>query len=317
MKSYKQMKMILLLITLSLTSYSKVLGIRGINHVNEDFRISKSFEQDEFLLSKYIYKRFLDIRKSDESDYLDSIKIEDLKLRSSRVADFVEVIANTFKIDVLVLLGLLERESFFMEQAISHTNAAGLTQMTRWGIGEVMHQLGLVENEADVKAVNVFRRYYNISRLNISPFYKIPSLKELSKYNDKKYWTNTKSGVKKLLLENGALSVVFGAIFIKALVAKNCKTSSCLANFDSSNNLNAENIYEKSLISYNGDRTAIKECKGFKLPASRLEERYCYAKKVLFASKQAKNYIKSNFRNYHSIKAALSSIKQSTYFISF
>ncbi len=316
MKSYKLMKLLIVLLIWSLPGSSAVLGLRGISNVNMDFRIHKDLSKDEFLLSKYIYKRFLDIKKSD-NDYLLTFNSKDLKVRSQRVADFIEVIANTFKIDSLILLGLLERESFFMEQAISHTNAAGLTQMTRWGIGEVMHQLGIVRNEADSKAVEVFRRYYNLVKANIEPFYKIPGLDVLSKYNDKKYWTDTKSGVKKLLLENGALSVVFGAIFIKALVAKNCKSSSCLENFSLSNKKQAEISYEKSLISYNGDRAVIKECKGFDLPADKLQERYCYAKKVMKASRVAGDYMNSNFQDYHLVKKALNSIKEDSYFISF
>jgi len=311
------MKFLSLLILLSCSANSAILGIRGISNVNEDFRISKDLKQDEFLFSKYIFKRFLDIQKSNNTGYLNNYTSKELKIRAQRVADFIEVITKTFKIDSFVLLGLLERESFFMEQAISHTNAAGLTQMTRWGIGEVMHQLGIVKNQADTKAVEVFRRYYEIAKKNIEPFYTIPSLKTLSKYNNKTFWIDTKSGVKKLLLENGALSVVFGVIFMKALVAKNCKTANCLKSFSLGDQKTGFDVYETSLISYNGDKTEIKECKGFELPASRLQERYCYAKKVITASGNAKAYMSSQFKQYHQVKAALSTIKQSAYFISF
>ncbi len=314
------MKFLISVIIFSYSTHASLLGLQNIKNVNQDFS-SGNFQSDDFLFFNYIEHRFQKIIEEENPDYLSSLSQKDLKNSAKEVSYLLEVICRDFKIEKLLLLGLIERESFFRANAISPTGAVGLTQMTKWGIAEVLHQLGVIPNQADKKAVEVFRRYYNRVNQNLISKYKLPSISSFSKYPSST-WSNTKTGIKKMLISNPALSIVFGAIFMKALIAKNCKTDVCLEEFQASRTGHrastafAKEIYEQALISYNGDTTPIKNCSGFSLPNSQLQEKYCYAKKVVSVSSKAVEFLSDKYEDYLQVKSNLSSIAKNSYYIS-
>ncbi len=303
-----------LLFILSLNAISNIVGIRGIKNIEKNFNYNH-VQIDEYLFNKYVLNRFKIFIKDDTSDYLAIFSNSDLEKLAKEVSYLTFSIARDFKLDPFALLGLIEKESFYKPSAISPTGAVGLTQMTYWGIAEVMHQLGIVKDQADEKAIKVFRNYYKKVNYNLSNKYKLPDLNVFLQF-DSSTWSDKDKGIKKMLLEQPALSIFFGAVFLKALVAKECQSLECLSNFISSRsgdldgNVLSKSVYEKALIFYNGDTAPIKSCNGHSLPSNQLEVRYCYAKRVISSADSSLDFIENNFEEYLEIKGSLRNISK-------
>lgn len=100
------------------------------------------FNTTELLEQKYYLFRL----QLDQNFLAKHIVKTNYKIRSADAQELAEKIiriAGCFHIDPWILAGLIQKESSFEKDAVSPTNAAGLTQFTTRGLKEVNDQLGL------------------------------------------------------------------------------------------------------------------------------------------------------------------------------
>lgn len=117
---------------------------QAFEHVDldEDLVEKGFFNNTELLEQKYYLFRL----KLDQDFLAKYIVRTNYKVKSAEAQDLAEKIiriAGCFHIDPWVLTGLIHKESYFVKDAMSPTNAAGLTQFTTRGLKEVNDQLGL------------------------------------------------------------------------------------------------------------------------------------------------------------------------------
>ncbi len=193
--------------------------------VTKDFTLmSLTPEVDE--LSKYIVKANYKIPKDE----------------ALLIASNVLKISACFKVDPWILTGLIQKESSFKRDAVSPTNAAGLTQFTSSGFKEVNDQLGLRGRES---ATEVAINYFNTT------------IKECVDPNWIDLWT--KPGVaedhpefynllKEEVKNDVPVAITYGAILLKTYVSyiDNKANKADLS-------LSTSEIYFQALQIYNGE----------------------------------------------------------------
>lgn len=253
-------------------------GYRGLKTIDLEFRVYPEdlpFEQ----ISEYIESRMKNFSKLG-ARYFSKKSSREIHDLAQEQAKLIVEISEIMGIDPFAFTGLIEKESKFNPEAISPGKAVGLTQIVRIAFKEIFHQLGVVKNQADYEAIEYFQRSYNQARLIF------PAIPPLSFYTPHRSLSSySLSKLKKMLLNNQALSVLFGAIYFKVSLSLSCNTEYCVDQFSKVASEKVENYllgrYRLAFIRYNGDNSSIKSCSSAKLSPKYLKRKYCYSYSVL------------------------------------
>ena len=199
----------LTLFILPILSFAVIAGDEFIdnNIIDKGFRLPSDFVTKNFSLMK----------RSPEADYLSdyiikaNYKID--RIEADEIAKHVVKISACFKIDPWVLTGLIQKESSFKRDAISPTNAAGLTQFTSSGFKEVNDQLGFRGKEAATEAATL---YFNAQILEcVDPNWVDLWVRVGVPETDPDFYNLSKEELKKDI----QTAVTYGAILLKTYVA--------------------------------------------------------------------------------------------------
>lgn len=222
-------KTVLLITFFTTLTYAQEVTDKGYRlpeiSVTKDFTLM-SLTPEEEELSKYIIKANYKIPKDE----------------ALLIASNVLKISACFKVDPWILTGLIQKESSFKRDAVSPTNAAGLTQFTSSGFKEVNDQLG-------------FRGKESATEIAISYFNK--TIKECIDPNWVDLWS--KPGVaedhpefynllKEEIKNDVPVAITYGAILLKTYVSY-IETRSLKADIA----LPTSELYFQALQIYNGE----------------------------------------------------------------
>ncbi len=208
---------------------------KSLSQVSGDFRTAHVKEKHllfETSISKNFLKKYISERH--QKNIRDYVKENAAYVQN--VALEISVMSECFHIDPFVFTALIERESSFRRNAVSPRQAVGLSQFTTIGIREVHDQLGLRgERHARSKTI----QYYK-SQINDCANQKLQ--KDFSWI-----WKNKKTEpeMKKLILKDTSLALLFGAILFKTKIAVMQATQS--------QNLDPFELHRFTVEAYNGD----------------------------------------------------------------
>lgn len=180
-----------------------------------------------------------------EESLAKDIKKINYKLSSEETTLYAKQIlkvSQCFKIDPWVLTGLIQKESAFKKEAISPTGAAGLTQFTTLGFKEVHDQLGFRGREGASEAATQYLQSTLKGCIDESwvDLWNRIELKE----EDPEYYNR----LKKELMENSELAIVYGAILLKTYIAHTANRAE-----RNESELQDSEIYFQALQIYNGE----------------------------------------------------------------
>lgn len=118
------------------------------------------FEKGYRLPGEAVIKDFTIMRLTPTEDYLVKYILKTNhkvpRAEAEEIAANVLKVSGCFKIDPWLLTGLIQKESSFKKDAVSPTNAAGLTQFTSLGFREVNDQLGLRGREGATENATLY-----------------------------------------------------------------------------------------------------------------------------------------------------------------
>lgn len=139
----------LILLTLPLIIFAMVVAA--------DELVDSSIADKGFRLSNdVVTKNYTLMKRIPEADYLADYIIKANykipRIEAEEISSQVIKISACFKVDPWLLMGLIQKESSFKRDAVSPTNAAGLTQFTSSGFKEVNDQLGFRGKDAATDA---------------------------------------------------------------------------------------------------------------------------------------------------------------------
>lgn len=175
--------------------------------INKGFRIPESTIEKDFSLMS------LDLDELHLSRYILKKNFKVTRLDAREIAQQVIKISACFKIDPWLLAALIQKESSFKKDAVSATNAAGLTQFTSSGFKEVNDQLGLrgstgANEQTTLYFSSTIRGCINESWVDLWNRLTVPE-------TDPHFYRSAKELVKKDL----ELAITYGAILLKTYVA--------------------------------------------------------------------------------------------------
>lgn len=175
--------------------------------INKGFRIPESTIEKDFTLMS------LDLEEVYLSRYILKKNFKVSKIEAHEIAQQVIKISACFKVDPWILAALIQKESSFKKDAVSATNAAGLTQFTSSGFKEVNDQLGLrgsagANEQTTLYFSSAIRRCVNESWVDLWNRLSVPE-------TDLLFYSSAKELVKKDL----ELAITYGAILLKTYVA--------------------------------------------------------------------------------------------------
>lgn len=232
--------------------------------------------------------------------------------KAKEIAFLMKNIGKHFQVDPILFLSLIRMESaFFYTNNLSQSGAVGLTQFVQSGLKEVFDQFGVGSNPNTSKeSQKYFEKAYEGMREEIKDRYSYIPFKELkeklSEFN--LYKSSGLLGFKKIFKENLPIQIIFGATFLKTLVARQCDKEDkeyCINKNpyrDSEFKKKLLGFYRKSLIGYNGEKTPITICThngradGVKLPVEQNFMRFCYASRISYWAKQIDSALDKNFQ---------------------
>ena len=159
------------------------------------------------------------------------------------IASNVLKVSECLKLDPWFLTGLIQKESTFKRDAVSQTNAAGLTQFTTIGIKEVNDQLGLRGREGATENATLY--YSSKIRDCIDPGWvdlwnRVPVTPK-----DSDFFNLIKEEIKTDI----PAAVTYGAILLKTYIAY-VDSRSAKTGVD----LSLSEIYYQALQIYNGEK---------------------------------------------------------------
>lgn len=136
------------LFSLTFTAFAVTADTELIDNtvVDKGFRLPDNFVSKNYSLMKRTPE------ESYLSDYIIKTNYKIERVEADEIAKHIVQIAACFKVDPWILTGLIQKESSFKRDAVSPTNAAGLTQFTTSGLKEVNDQLGFRGKEAATEA---------------------------------------------------------------------------------------------------------------------------------------------------------------------
>ncbi len=230
--------------------------------------------------------------------------------KATEIAYLIKKVADHFQVDPLIYLSLIRMESaFYYTNNLSNSGAVGLTQFVQIGLKEVFSQLGfLSDSNAPRKSIEFFQEAYEGMRKEIKSKFSLISFSEL-KAVLKSYNLSTKSELKsfKSLFKNDTpLQVIFGAVFLKTLVGRQCdrlgrsycRDRSIHSSLSFKNKLLS--FYRKALIAYNGEKKPISFCshEGKILSIEKNFMRFCYAAKIEKWAEDLNEKMQKNFESF-------------------
>lgn len=163
-------------------------------------------------------------------------------LEASEISKEIILVSDCFQIDPWILMGLVQKESSYNQEATSPTGAAGLTQFTEIGFREVNDQLGLNGRAGAPDSTTLY--YSQKIRSCIDPSWVDLWNRVNVKEDDPQFYSLLKLEVKK----NTAASLVYGAILLKTYVAHITER-----NLSAPVPLKLSEIYFEALKAYNGE----------------------------------------------------------------
>jgi len=171
-------------------------------------------------------------------------KIE--KRMALEIAHNILSVSACFRIDPWVLTGLIQKESSFNKDAVSPTNAAGLTQFTSSGLKEVNDQLGFRGREGATENATL----YFTSKIKdcVDPSWVDLWVRINLPETDPEFYRQLKEEIKRDI----PTAITYGAILLKTYVGFiDSKSSRSTAEEDI--DLPTSEIYFRALQIYNGE----------------------------------------------------------------
>lgn len=198
---------ILFLALLSQSAQATVGQDSNDGPINKGFRIPESTIEKDFTLMS------LDLEEVYLSRYILKKNFKVSRLDAREIAQQVIKISSCFKVDPWLLTALIQKESSFKKDAVSATNAAGLTQFTTSGFKEVNDQLGLRGRAGAIEQTTLYfsgtiRGCINESWVDLWNRLNVPE-------TDLLFYSSAKELIKKDL----ELAITYGAILLKTYVA--------------------------------------------------------------------------------------------------
>lgn len=162
------------------------------------------------------------------------------RAEAGEIAQNVITVASCLDIDPWILTALIQKESTFQKDAVSQTNAAGLTQFTTIGFKEVHDQLGYRGREGATENATIYftskiRNCIDASWVDLWARVDVQD-------NNPIYYSMLKEEIKKDI----TTAVTYGAILLKTYVA-------FVDSKPESENLSRSELYYQALQIYNGE----------------------------------------------------------------
>ena len=176
------------------------------------------------LIARHIVKTNYKINRDDADD----------------IAETVLKVSSCLKVDPWVLTALIQKESSFHRNAVSSTNAAGLTQFTSIGFKEVHDQLGYRGRTGASENVTIY--FSSKIRKCIDPSWVDLWNRIRAKEDDPTFYNSLKSILKKDI----TASITYGAILLKTYLAH-------LDTRNEEDDVSSSELYYKALQIYNGE----------------------------------------------------------------
>lgn len=159
---------------------------------------------------------------------------------ADEIAQNILNVSSCFDIDPWVLTALIQKESSFERNAMSPTNAAGLTQFTTIGFKEVNDQLGYRGRQGAPENVTLY--FTSKIRGCIDPSWIDLWLRVSIVETDSSFYSLLKEELKKDTLA----AITYGAILLKTYIVY-------VDSKESSEELSRSEIYYEALQIYNGE----------------------------------------------------------------
>jgi hypothetical protein len=176
------------------------------NLITKGFRLPNDLVvKDYTLMSKILDESYL-------SAYIIKTNYRISKVEADTIATSIVRISKCFEIDPWVLTSLIQKESSFKRDAVSPTNASGLTQFTTSGFKEVNDQLGFRGKAAATEAAIL---YFNSQILSCVDTNWIDLWTKVGLPETDPEFYNTS---KDLIKADIDLAVTYGAILLKTYV---------------------------------------------------------------------------------------------------
>lgn len=188
--------------------------------------------------------------KHDLAAHIVKINYKIPRVQAQEIAHHILKVSDCFKIDPWVLTGLIQKESSFNKDAVSQTNAAGLTQFTSSGLKEVNDQLGFRGREAATENAII---YFN-SKIKscIDPSWVDLWVRVELPETDPEFYRQLKEEIKRDI----PTAITYGAILLKTYVAF-IDTKTNRADGEEVD-LPTSEIYFRALQIYNGEEGVAK-----------------------------------------------------------
>ena len=204
--------------------------------IDKGFRLPEDFVTKNYSLMK----RTPDVAYL--SDYIIKANYKLEKDEANEIAKHVVNISSCFQIDPWILTGLIQKESSFKRDAVSPTNAAGLTQFTSSGFKEVHDQLGMRGREAATDAAILYfntqvRGCVDAGWIDLWVRVGVPE-------TDPEFYNLSKEELKRDILT----AITYGAILLKTYVA-----SADIKGSKGETTPSMSEIYYQALQIYNGE----------------------------------------------------------------
>lgn len=224
-------KVILFMLTFTTLAFAQEVVDKGfrlpVENVLKDYKLMRLVPEKTYLVSHIIKTNY---------------KIE--KPEANEIAHHILKVSACFKIDPWILTGLIQKESSFQRDAVSATNAAGLTQFTTSGFKEVNDQLGLRGREGSYENSMIYftstiRNCVDESWVDLWVRVEVPE-------TDPNFYNLSKEIIKTDI----STAITYGAILLKTYVAY----ADTKVNKDNEEvNLSTSELYFKALQIYNGE----------------------------------------------------------------
>lgn len=158
---------------------------------------------------------------------------------ANEIAENVITVSSCFNVDPWILTALIQKESTFQKDAVSPTNAAGLTQFTTIGFKEVHDQLGYRGREGATENATLYftskiRNCIDASWVDLWARVDAPD-------TDPNYYNLLKEEIKRDI----PTAITYGAILLKTYVA--------FVDSRTEVELSRSELYYQALQIYNGE----------------------------------------------------------------
>lgn len=222
-------KIILFLFSLTIT-----LAANAVDVDDKGYRINGDTVIKDYTLMK------LTPSQSYLAGHIVKINYKVSRLEANEIAENILNVSSCFDVDPWVLTALIQKESAFQRNAVSQTNAAGLTQFTTIGFKEVHDQLGYRGREGATENATL---YFTSKIRNCVD----PSWIDLwARINVSDSHPNYYNLLKEELKRDITSAITYGAILLKTYVA-------FVDIRNGTDELSRSELYYQALQIYNGE----------------------------------------------------------------